>query len=151
MTTNAEARADILDALGRAADSLAVALAALGEAFELLDDAGAERLEEGLFRPVQQAYGRAQRVHAAFAERSGLPARAFAPAEVPHASQGAKSLVEHAVEAAGAADQEIADLQDSMLPVEFGDPELRAGLAEVRGLVGDVRVRGREFARTFGR
>ena len=38
-----------------------------------------------------------------------------------------------------------------MRPVEVGDPELRAGLAEVRELVGDLRARAREFMRTFGR
>jgi hypothetical protein len=38
-----------------------------------------------------------------------------------------------------------------MLPVEVGDPELRAGLAEVRGLVGDVRSRARALVRTLGR
>ena len=61
------------------------------------------------------------------------------------------ALVEHAVEAATAADQAIAELQDSLLPVEFGDQQLRAELAEVRELVGGVPARGREFARTFGR
>ena len=45
----------------------------------------------------------------------------------------------------------LAELQDSMMPVEVGDPELRAGLAEVRELVAGVRVQGREFLRTFGR
>jgi hypothetical protein len=38
-----------------------------------------------------------------------------------------------------------------MRPVEVGDPELRAGLAEVRELAGDLRQRSREFMRTFGR
>jgi hypothetical protein len=37
------------------------------------------------------------------------------------------------------------------MPVEVGDPELRAGLAEVRELLGDVRSRAREFTRTLGR
>ena len=38
-----------------------------------------------------------------------------------------------------------------MRPVEVGDPELRAGLAEVREIVGGVSGQGREFLRTFGR
>ena len=38
-----------------------------------------------------------------------------------------------------------------MRPVEVGDAELRAGLAEVRELVADLGLRGREFLRTFGR
>jgi hypothetical protein len=38
-----------------------------------------------------------------------------------------------------------------MMPVEVGDPELRAGLAEVRELLGAVPGRAREFVRTLGR
>jgi hypothetical protein len=38
-----------------------------------------------------------------------------------------------------------------MMPVEVGDPELRAGLSEVRELLSDVRARAREFTRTLGR
>ncbi len=38
-----------------------------------------------------------------------------------------------------------------MLPVEVGDPELRAGLAEVRELVGHLRRDARELVRTLGR
>jgi DNA-binding winged helix-turn-helix (wHTH) protein len=35
--------------------------------------------------------------------------------------------------------------------VEVGDPELRAGLSQVRDLLGDVSTRAREFIRTLGR
>ena len=38
-----------------------------------------------------------------------------------------------------------------MLPVEVGDADLRAGLTDVRGLLGDVRARAREVVRTLGR
>jgi hypothetical protein len=38
-----------------------------------------------------------------------------------------------------------------MLPVEVGDPELRAGLEQVRGLLGEVPGRARRFVRTLGR
>jgi hypothetical protein len=38
-----------------------------------------------------------------------------------------------------------------MLPVEVGDAELRAGLSEVRRLVGDVPARARGFVRVLGR
>jgi hypothetical protein len=38
-----------------------------------------------------------------------------------------------------------------MLPVEVGDPELRAGLADLRGLVGGTAKRAREVVRTIGR
>jgi hypothetical protein len=37
------------------------------------------------------------------------------------------------------------------MPVEVGVPELRAGLAEVRELVGDLRGRARQLVRTLGR
>jgi hypothetical protein len=55
------------------------------------------------------------------------------------------------VDAAREADQTIAELQDSMLPVEVGDPELRAGLAKVRETLGPVGSRARELIRTVGR
>jgi hypothetical protein len=45
----------------------------------------------------------------------------------------------------------LGELQDSMLPVEVGDVELRTGLAEVRELLGGVRMRARELVRTLGR
>ena len=45
----------------------------------------------------------------------------------------------------------LGELQDSMLPIEVGDVELRAGLSEVRELIGGVRVRARELVRTLGR
>jgi hypothetical protein len=38
-----------------------------------------------------------------------------------------------------------------MLPVEVGDPELRAGLADLRGLVGNLAQKAREVVRTIGR
>jgi hypothetical protein len=53
--------------------------------------------------------------------------------------------------AAGEADQMIAELQDSMLPIEVGDPELRAGLSQTREALGAVPVRARELVRTLGR
>ena len=55
------------------------------------------------------------------------------------------------MDAIGKADGELATLQDSMLPVEVDDPELRAGLEEVRMLLGDLRGRARQFVRTLGR
>ena len=49
------------------------------------------------------------------------------------------------------ADRILAELQDSMLPVEVGDPLLRAGLEEVRSLLGAVAASARELVRVFGR
>jgi len=146
-----EARQELLDTLGEAIDEIADALAALGAAYEQLGTVPADRLEEELFRPVQAAYGRAKRTHAGFAQRQGLPTRTFAPATPGLPSTGIRGFVDGAVEAAAEADAVLAELQDSMMPVEVGDPELRAGLAEVRELLGDVPGRAREFVRTLGR
>ena len=66
-----QARVELLDEVGDATDDLAEALAALGEAFEALDDYNADRLEEELFRPVQAAYGRGKRTYTEFAARHG--------------------------------------------------------------------------------
>ena len=68
-----EARQQLLDEVAQAIDRLAIALAALGAAYEALDEQAGDRLEEALFRPVQAAYGRAKRTHAGFAERHGSP------------------------------------------------------------------------------
>jgi hypothetical protein len=146
-----EARQDLLDGIADAIDEIGVALAALGGAYELLDEHTADRLEEELFRPVQVAYGRARRTHTGFAERYGLPTRTFEPSIPGVASQGVKSFLETAVDAVAEADMALAELQDSMRPVEVGDAELRAGLAEVRELVSVLRGRARELVRTLGR
>jgi len=149
--TTAEGRRQLLDDLARAIEALGVALAALGAAYDVLDERSADRLEEQLFRPVQSASGRSRRIYTGFAVRYGLSAVDFPPASAGPASLGARGFVERAVDAVAEADEALAELQDSMLPVEVGDPELRAGLAEVRGLMGDLRRRAREFTRTLGR
>jgi len=149
--TTAEGREQILDALVLAADEIALALAELSEAYEHLDEQTAERLEEALFAPVQTAYGRAKRTHAEFAQRSELPARTFAMPGQVAPSTAAKQLIERALEALTRADLGLAGLQDSMLPVEVGDAELRSGLAEVRELAERVRPQARELVRTLGR
>jgi hypothetical protein len=146
-----EARQELLDTLGAATDEIAVALAALADAYEQLGTAPADRLEEELFAPVQAAYGRAKGTYVGFARRHGLPERAFASAPPGLPSTGVRGFVDAAVASVDEADAALAELQDSMMPVEVGDPELRAGLAEVRELLGDVRVRAREFIRTLGR
>jgi hypothetical protein len=146
-----QARMELLEDVGDATDDLAEALAALGEAFEALDDYTAERLEDELFRPVQMAYGRARRTHSEFAGRYGLPNRSFAPAPPGHPSQGVKGFIDGAVSAVGRADARISQLQDSMRPVEVGDAELRAGLSEVRRQIADVPRRASELVRGLGR
>jgi hypothetical protein len=146
-----QARQEMLDDLAVATDALGRALAALGEAYEQLDEQTADRLEEELFRTVQLAYGRLKRLHAEFARRHGAPAREFESAAAGLASQGARAFIDRAMAAAGASGQLIAELQDSMLPIEVGDPTLRAELAEVRNLLDGLPGRARELVRTLGR
>jgi hypothetical protein len=45
----------------------------------------------------------------------------------------------------------LAELQDSMMPIEAGDAELRSGIAEIRELVDGMPARAREFTRLLGR
>jgi hypothetical protein len=149
--TTAAARAQLLDSVATAAEEIGSALTSLGEAYEQLDENSAERLEEELFRPVQSAYGRIQRTHAGFAARHGLPGRTFQSAPPGAPSKGVKGFLDSAVDAVGRADLALATLQDSMLPVEVGDAELRAGLEEVRMLLSHVRERARQFVRVLGR
>ncbi|MDP2709628.1 MAG: hypothetical protein Q8O56_00295 [Solirubrobacteraceae bacterium] len=149
--STAQGRQDLLDAVADAIDDLARALTALGAAYEQLDEHHADELEERLFGPVQSAYGRARRAHSDFAARHGLAPRAFEMPTASAPSSGVKGFVEEAVAAAGNADATLATLQDSMLPIEVGDAELRAGLANVRELVADVSRHARGLIRTFGR
>jgi hypothetical protein len=151
MAYDAEARQELLGAIADVIDDIGAALAALGAAYEQLDEPTADRLEEELFGPVQHAYGRAKRAHTEFAARHGLESRPFEapPAGLP--STGAKGFIDSAVALAARADGALATLQDSLLPVEVGDAELRAALTEVRELLGDVRRRARELERTLGR
>lgn len=149
--TNAQAREQLLESIRQAIQELDMALASLGEAYEQLDDQSAERLEGELFRPVQLAYGRMKRTYTEFAARHDLPSQAFEAAPAGAPSKGVKGFLEHAMDAAGRADGTLATLQDSMLPVEVGDVELRAGLEEVRTLLGALPGRARQFMRTLGR
>ena len=146
-----EAQEQLLGTVAEAIDEIGVALAALGAAYEQLDERSGDRLEAELFRPVQVAYGRGRRTHSGFAERHGLPARTFEPATAGLPSQGVRGFVEHAVEALEEADAILSELQDSMRPVEVGDPELRAGLAEVRELISEPPERARRFLSLLGR
>ena len=149
--TTAEGREQILSDFAIAIDQIADAMACLGEAYEQLDEQQGDRLEEQLFRPVQSAYGRAKRTYADFASRSRLRARTFADRPFSGHLPSPQDLIERAADAAYDADQTIADLQDSMLPVEVGDKELRAGLSQVREILSTVPNRARGIVRTVGR
>ncbi|HEY8466940.1 MAG TPA: hypothetical protein VIL04_09060 [Solirubrobacterales bacterium] len=146
-----EARAEIVAELGVAEQQLELALSCLGDAFELLAVGAAERLEDELFRPIQRAYARAKRTRAGFAERVRIPAPTPERLLTGGPSQGAKALVERAAEAAHQADRVLSELQDSMLPVEAGDGDLRSGISETREQLARVGRAASEFLRTFGR
>lgn len=149
--TTTEGRTRVLDMLGKAVAEIGVALSDLGEAFERLDEQTGEKLESELFRPVRSAYGKAQRTYSSFAERYGLAGRDFESALRPAPVTGTKGMIDAAMDAAARADQELAELQDSMLPIEVGDEELRTGLMEVRELLDAMRKRAKALERTLGR
>jgi hypothetical protein len=149
--TTAEARQDLLAAFAEAIEHIGVALADLGAAYELLDERNGDRLEEELFGPVQRAYGRAKSTYAQFAERHGISGRTFASPAPGLPSTGAKGLIDSAVGSVGQADAALSGLQDSSLPTEVGDRELRSAITDVRELLGGVRQRAREIERTLGR
>lgn len=146
-----QAREQLLDDVAAATDQLALALASLGEAYEELDEQTADHLEQQLFRPVGHAYGRLRRTHAEFAERYALPGRTFERSTGGQHSADPRVYVERAVEAIERADRGLADLQDSMMPVEVGDRELRDGLSEVRETIAELPARARRLMQTRGR
>jgi hypothetical protein len=149
--TDNEARQGLLEAIAPAVDEIGAALAALGEAYEQLDEVNGDALEEQLFGPVQKAYGRAKRTYGDFATRHGLEPRDFEPAVRAAPSNGVKGFVDLAKEDLIRADAALITLQDSMLPVEVGDAELRSGLAEVRTLLSPINARARHFVSRLGR
>jgi hypothetical protein len=146
-----EAREQLLVDIAEATDQLALAFASLGAAYEELDEQTADALEEQLFRPTQSAYGRLRRTHAEFAGRHGLPGREFEASSGGLHSADPRVYVDRAIEAIEHADQLLAELQDSMMPVEVGDRELRAGLSETRSTIAELPARARRLMRTQGR
>jgi hypothetical protein len=149
--TTAEGRAQILRDLAQATQQIELALGYLSEAYELVDEGVGDRLEEQLFAPVQASLARAKRTHSEFARRSGLAADGAHGSVGGSRPHGARELIEGAADAIEQSDHWIAELQDSMLPVEVGDPELRAGLSDTRSLMAAVPGRARELVRSLGR
>ena len=148
--TTESGRQQILEDAAAAAYPLNSALAAVAEIFEQLDEPTADRMEAIVFKPLQGGYGLLRRTLTDFAARSGLEPPQFyePPVALP---SGAHAVLEHISEWAGEADQIIAELQDSLLPVEVGDPELRAGLSGTRTQIASVPHAVVELLRTLGR
>ena len=146
-----EARQELADSVADAAGELGTAVAALGAAYEALDEDSGDRLEEALFRPVQLAYGRAKKTATSFAERTGInvPPVSSRPEGPP--SRGVKGYIEDASEAVFLAESILTELQDSLSPVEVGDAELRAGLADVRSRIEGIPGAAGAFVSRFGR
>jgi hypothetical protein len=149
--TSAEARQELVDALAEPIEHIGFALADLGAAYEQLDEHNAEILETELFAPVRRAYGRAKSAHAKFADSHGLARRTFEAPSPGIPSTGVHAFIDGAVRAVAEADRALSELQDSSLPTEVGDRELRAALTDVRELLGGVRPRARDLERTLGR
>ena len=149
--TAAEGREEILGELGEALERLALATQRFMDAFEVMTAGAQDRLEAELYMPAQKAFGRGKRTYSQFAAAHGFPERSFSQPAQGAPSHGVKGLLEQGVFAAAEADQIVAEIQDSGRPIEFGDAELRAGLAEVRAQLGKIPAASREFLRTLGR
>lgn len=149
--TTHEGRQRILADLSQAAGQLQLALSYLTDAYEMVDEIVGDRLEAQLFSRVQAAFGRASRTRSEFTSRYALQSPAGDSPAAGARPHDARGLIEGAIDAVERADHWIAELQDSMLPVEVGDPQLRAGLSETRELIAHVPARGRELVRVLGR
>lgn len=132
--TSESGRLQILEDTASAVAEIDVAIEQLGEAYDHLDEHLADVMESEVFRPLQGAYGQLRRTQSDFAARHELSTQAPATPVLPPPSDP-RAALEAAADAIESADRIISELQDSMLPVEVGDQELRAGLSEVRQLL----------------
>jgi hypothetical protein len=147
----AEARQELADSVADAAGELGTALNALTEAYDALDESSQDTLEEVLFGPLQKAFGRASRTATDFAARHGITAPPITPRPAGRPSTGVKGFIEDAAEAVFIAESILTELQDSLSPVEVGDAELRAGLADVRERIAVIPAAAERFVSRFGR
>jgi hypothetical protein len=107
-------------------------------------------MEQVLHRPLQSAYGQLKRTNAEFARRFGLVAPDALDSTQP-APEDPRLALENAADAIQAADDMLAELQDSLLPVEVGDQELRAGLSGTRTAIAPLPAACDEMISRFGR
>jgi hypothetical protein len=132
--TSESGRLQILEDIAAAVTEIGAAIEQLGEAYDHLDEHLAEVLETDVFRPLQGAYGQLRRTQSDFAARYELPNRDPSASVLPPPSDP-RTALEAAADAIESADGILSELQDSMLPVEVGDRELRSGLSDVRMLL----------------
>lgn len=148
--TNAEGRSQILDDTAVALAALDVALNEAGEAYEHLDERAADVMEATLFKPLQSAYATLKRARSEFAARYGLTLAPEQPSGEP-APRDPRDALDFAGEQIESADEQLAELQDSMLPVQVGDVPLRDGLSAVRRLLAPLPAACESLVRGFGR
>jgi hypothetical protein len=148
--TSASGRQQILDECGNALTELDIALAELGEAYDHFDEHTAERFEAELFKPLQAAYSALTHARGGFAGRYGLEVAPPPPPPMPGLRDPRVALA-NAATAIHDADDALGELQDSMLPVEVGDVELRNDLAHSRRLLDPLPAVCRALSRGFGR
>jgi hypothetical protein len=150
--TSHEGRERILRESGEAAAALLGSIEALGAAYEALDDNAAQDLESRLYDPVGRAAKTLLATAAAFAQRCDEPfERPVAKHFAGGREDGPRQYVDAAVALVGEADALLAELQDSLLPIEVGDAPLREGLAATRRTVASLPQAARELERTLGR
>ena len=147
-----EARRALVEELLGAAGDIATAIAYAIAAYDQLDDTSGGRLEEQVFAPLQKALGTLRRAAGGFAARHGDPATSpGSPPAEPHPSQGVAALLESCAAAVRAADEHLGSLQDSLVLIDLGDADLRAGVSDTRRRLGEVPAALRAFVRTLGR
>ena len=147
----AEARQELLDTIAEAATELGTALASVAVAYEELDEDSGDALEEQVFRPLNLALGRAKRTVTEFADRHAMTAPDMPAGHAGPPSRGTRGHLEDAADHMRAAEDILTELQDSLSPVEVGDPPLRAGLAEVRERLEPLPGTTEHFVSRFGR
>ncbi len=148
--TTDSGRRQILDDASSAVTPLQGAIEALTELYEQLDEPTADRLEETVFKPLQAGYGQLRRTLTEFATRYGMRPPVFNSPNVALPNDP-RTVLEHVADAAEEADEILAELQDTLLPVEVGDTELRAGLSGARTQISRVPAQCGDLIRIFGR
>ena len=149
--TNAQAREQLLAELAAAADEVGLALACLGEATSSSTRPPPSASRTSCSARSRRPTGRRSAPTPNSPAGTGLPEHEFEAARPQVREHDASAIMERAAAAVSRADLALATLQDSMLPVDVGDPPLRAGLEQVRMALADTSRRTREITRTLGR